>query len=147
MAKVMTQKAAPGLGIDPDLARKLLRDMVLIRRFEEKAADAYALGKSCGFLHLSIGEEAVAAGATSVLRPDDYAISTYREHGHCLVKGSDPRRVMAELFGRIDGLSHGQRGSMHLLDKEHNFLGGHASGRPHLPLAAGAGLPIHCPGA
>src|SRR5207249_7666805 len=108
MAKVMTQKAAPGLGIDPDLAGKLLRDMVLIRRFEEKAAEAYALGKIGGFLHLSIGEEAVAAGATSVLRPDDYAISTYREHGHCLIKGSDPRRVMAELFGRVDGLSKGR---------------------------------------
>src|SRR5947209_17748572 len=91
MAKAMTQKAAPGLGLDADLARKLLRDMLLIRRFEEKAAEAYALGKIGGFLHLSIGEEAVAAGATSVLRPDDYAISTYREHGHCLIKGSDPR--------------------------------------------------------
>src|SRR2546429_5911950 len=79
MAKVMTQKAAPGLGIDADLARKLLRDMVLIRRFEEKAAEAYALGKIGGFLHLSIGEEAVAAGASSVLRPDDYAISTRSE--------------------------------------------------------------------
>jgi len=64
----------------------------------------------------------VAAGATSVLRRDDYAISTYREHGHCLIKGSDPRRVMAELFGRVDGLSKGKGGSMHLFDKEHNFL-------------------------
>src|SRR6266403_1370385 len=126
MAKTMTQKAAPGLGLDADLARKLLRDMILIRRFEEKAAEAYALGKIGGFLHLSIGEEAVAAGATSVLRPDDYAISTYREHGHCLIKGSDPRRVMAELFGRVDGLSKGKGGSMHLFDKEHNFLGGPA---------------------
>src|SRR5438477_272191 len=108
MAKVMTQKAAPGLGIDADLARKLLRDMVLIRRFEEKAAEAYALGKIGGFLHLSIGEEAVAAGATSVLRRDDYAISTYREHGHCLIKGSDPRRVMGETYGLpsepVDGM-------------------------------------------
>ena len=133
MAKVMTQKAAPGLGIDADLARKLLRDMVLIRRFEEKAAEAYALGKIGGFLHLSIGEEAVAAGTTSVLRRDDYAISTYREHGHCLMKGSDPRRVMAELFGRVDGLSKGKGGSMHLFDKEHNFLGGHAIVGAHLP--------------
>src|SRR6266513_551135 len=142
MAKTMTQKAAPGLGIDADLARKLLRDMILIRRFEEKAAEAYALGKIGGFLHLSIGEEAVAAGATSALRPDDYAISTYREHGHCLVKGSDPRRVMAELFGRIDGLSKGKGGSMHLFDKEHNFLGGHAIVGAHLPLAAGVGFAI-----
>src|SRR5437879_10043649 len=126
MAKMMTQKAAPGLGIDADLARKLLRDMVLIRRFEEKAAEAYALGKIGGFLHLSIGEEAVAAGASSVLRPDDYAISTYREHGHALAKGADPRRAMAELFGRRDGLSKGKGGSMHLFDKSVNFLGGHA---------------------
>src|SRR6267378_3480921 len=142
MAKMMTQKAAPGLGIDADLARKLLRDMVLIRRFEEKAAEAYALGKIGGFLHLSIGEEAVAAGATSVLRRDDYAISTYREHGHCLIKGSDPRRVMAELFGRVDGLSKGKGGSLHLFDKEHNFLGGHAIVGAHLPLAAGVGFAI-----
>src|SRR5881397_3177795 len=142
MAKAMTQKAAPGLGLDADLARKLLRDMLLIRRFEEKAAEAYALGKIGGFLHLSIGEEAVAAGATSVLRPDDYAISTYREHGHCLIKGSDPRRVMAELFGRRDGLSKGKGGSMHLFDKSVNFLGGHAIVGAHLPLAAGAAFAI-----
>src|SRR5438094_8900788 len=142
MAKVMTQKAAPGLGIDADLARKLLRDMVLIRRFEEKAAEAYALGKIGGFLHLSIGEEAVAAGVTSVLRQDDYAISTYREHGHCLAKGSDPKRAMAELFGRRDGLSKGKGGSMHLFDKGVNFLGGHAIVASHLPLAAGVGFSI-----
>jgi pyruvate dehydrogenase E1 component alpha subunit len=142
MAKTVSQKPAPGLGIDAELARTLLHDMVLIRRFEEKAAEAYALGKIGGFLHLSIGEEAVAAGATSVLRPDDYAISTYREHGHCLVKGSDPRRVMAELFGRVDGLSKGKGGSMHLFDRQHNFLGGHAIVGAHLPLAAGVGFAI-----
>src|SRR5438132_3172249 len=142
MAKAMTQKAAPGLGLDADLARKLLRDMLLIRRFEEKAAEAYALGKIGGFLHLSIGEEAVAAGASSVLRPDDYAISTYREHGHALAKGSDPERALAELFGRRDGLSKGKGGSMHLFDKSVNFLGGHAIVGSHLPLAAGVGFSI-----
>src|SRR6266481_5267216 len=146
MAKMMAQKAAPGLGIDADLARKLLRDMVLIRRFEEKAAEAYALGKIGGFLHLSIGEEAVAAGATSVLRRDDYAISTYREHGHCLAKGCDPRRAMAELFGRRDGLSKGKGGSMHLFDQSVNFLGGHAIVGAHLPLAAGVGFAINYEG-
>ena len=140
--KTATHAAKAGLGIDAELARRLLRDMVLIRRFEEKAAEAYALGKIGGFLHLSIGEEAVAAGVTSVLRPDDYAISTYREHGHCLVKGSDPRRIMAELFGRIDGLSKGKGGSMHLFDKSTNFLGGHAIVGAHLPLAAGVGFKI-----
>jgi pyruvate dehydrogenase E1 component alpha subunit len=116
--------------------------MLLIRRFEEKAAEAYALGKIGGFLHLSIGEEAVAAGATSVLRPDDYSISTYREHGHCLAKGSDPRRVMAELYGRRDGLCKGKGGSMHLFDRSVNFLGGHAIVGAHLPLAAGVGFKI-----
>src|SRR5437879_4329365 len=146
MAKMMTQKAAPGLGIDADLARKLLRDMMLIRRFEEKAAEAYALGKIGGFLHLSIGEEAVAAGAMSVLRSDDYAISTYREHGHCLAKGADPRRAMAELYGRRDGLSKGKGGSMHLFDKAVNFLGGHAIVGAHLPLAAGVGFAINYEG-
>ncbi len=140
--KTMTQRAPVVPGLDAHLAKRLLRDMVLIRRFEEKAAENYALGKIGGFLHLSIGEEAVAAGATSVLRPDDYAISTYREHGHCLVKGSDPRRVMAELFGRRDGLSKGKGGSMHLFDKQHNFLGGHAIVGAHLPLAAGVGFAI-----
>jgi pyruvate dehydrogenase E1 component alpha subunit len=140
--KTATQAAKPGLGIDADMARRLYRDMALIRRFEEKAAEAYALGKIGGFLHLSIGEEAVAAGVTSALRPDDYAISTYREHGHCLVKGSDPRRVMAELFGRVDGLSKGKGGSMHLFDKSTHFLGGHAIVGAHLPMAAGVGFKI-----
>ena len=134
--------AGRALGVDPDVAGRLLRDMMLIRRFEEKAAESYALGKIGGFLHLSIGEEAVAAGATSVLRPDDYAISTYREHGHCLAKGSDPRRVMAELFRRRDGLSNGKGGSMHLFDRSRNFLGGHAIVGAHLPLATGVGFAI-----
>ncbi len=144
----MATKLAPKHGaaqrpaVEADLARGLLHDMMLIRRFEEKAAECYALGKIGGFLHLSIGEEAVAAGVTSVLRPDDYAISTYREHGHCLAKGSDPRRVMAELFGRRDGLSKGKGGSMHLFDKSRNFLGGHAIVGAHLPIATGVGFAI-----
>ena len=143
MAKtVAQQKAIPGPGLDPELARRLLGTMLLIRRFEEKAAEAYTLGKIGGFLHLYIGEEAVAAGATSALRPDDYAISAYREHGHCLAKGADPRRVMAELFGRRDGLSKGKGGSMHLFDRSVNFLGGHAIVGAHLPLAAGVGFAI-----
>jgi pyruvate dehydrogenase E1 component alpha subunit len=82
----------------------------------------------------------VAVGATSVLRPDDYAISAYREHGHCLAKGADPRRVMAELYGRRDGLSKGKGGSMHLFDRSVNFLGGHAIVGSHLPVAAGVGF-------
>jgi len=138
MAQTKPKHAAPPApAVDADLARRLLFDMMLIRRFEEKAGEMYALGKIGGFLHLSIGEEAVAVGAISMLRPDDYAISTYREHGHCLAKGSDPKRVMAELFGRRDGLSKGKGGSMHLFDKSVNFLGGHAIVGAHLPLATG----------
>ena len=136
------QKSAAAAEIDPAVARRLYNDMVLIRRFEEKAAEGYALGKIGGFLHLYIGEEAVAVGATSVTRPDDYAIAAYREHGHCLAKGADPRRMMAELFGRIDGLSKGKGGSMHLFDKSVNFLGGHAIVGAHLPIAVGVGFAI-----
>jgi len=128
--------------VDVELARRLYFQMFLIRRFEEKAAEMYALGKIGGFLHLYIGEEAVAVGATSVLRSDDYAVSSYRDHGHCLAKGSDPRRMMAELFGRRDGLSKGKGGSMHLFDKSVGFLGGHAIVGAHLPLAAGAAFAV-----
>ena len=137
-----TKTVMPLTRLDADLARRLLTQMSLIRRFEEKAAEMYAMGKIGGFLHLYIGQEAVAVGATSTLRPDDYAISSYREHGHCLAKGSDPRRVMAELFGRRDGLCKGKGGSMHLFDKSVNFLGGHGIVGAHLPLAAGAGFGI-----
>jgi len=143
MAKTIPERKGPSaLGVDAELARRLLHDMLLIRRFEEKAAEAYALGKVGGFLHLYIGEEAVAVGATSVLRADDYAISAYRDHGHCLAKGADPRRVMAELFGRRDGLSKGKGGSMNLFDRSVNFLGGHAIVGAHLPLATGAAFAI-----
>src|SRR2546427_5960687 len=138
MAKTVTRGgASSGPGVDAAVAKQLLSEMLLTRRFEEKAAEAYALGKIGGFLHLYIGEEAVAVGATSVLRPDDYAISAYREHGHCLAKGSDPKRMMAELFGRRDGLSKGKGGSMHLFDRSTNFLGGHAIVGAHLPIAVG----------
>src|SRR5213083_321683 len=137
-----TKAAIPSARLDSALARALLTQMSLIRRFEEKAAEMYALGKIGGFLHLYIGQEAVAVGATSVLRADDYAISAYRDHGHCLAKGADPRRVMAELFGRRDGLSKGKGGSMHLFDRSVNFLGGHAIVGAHLPLATGAAFAI-----
>ena len=140
--KTATQSAKPGLGIDADLARRLFRDMMLIRRFEEKAAEAYALGKIGGFLHLYVGQEAVAVGAISTLRADDYVIACYREHGHVLAKGADPRRVMAELFGRRDGVSKGKGGSMHMFDRGINFLGGHAIVGGYLPIAAGVGFAI-----
>src|SRR5438477_2878567 len=142
MAQKTAKAGAAAPAVDADTAKRLLHQMMLIRRFEEKAAEYYALGKVGGFLHLAIGEEAVAVGVTSRLRRDDYAISTYREHGHCLAKGSDPRRAMAELFGRIDGLSKGKGGSMHLFDKSVNFLGGHAIVGAHLPLATGVAFGI-----
>jgi len=125
------------------LERKLLYQMLFIRRFEEKAAEMYALGKIGGFLHLYIGQEAVAVGAISVLRPDDYVIATYREHGHAIAKGSDPKRLMAELFGKATGVSRGKGGSMHLFDKSRNFLGGHAIVGGPLPIAAGVGFAIN----
>ena len=140
MAQMKT--VAPSARLDSELAKRLLTQMQLIRRFEEKAAEMYAMGKIGGFLHLYIGQEAVAVGATAACRPDDYAVSSYREHGHCLAKGSDPRRIMAELFGRMDGLSKGKGGSMHLFDKGVNFLGGHGIVGAHLPLAAGVGFAI-----
>src|SRR5438132_1412151 len=103
--------------------------MLLIRRFEERTAEMYALGKIGGFCHLYIGEEAVAVGAVDALRPDDYVFSAYRDHGHCLARGSDPKRVMAELFGRSTGLCKGKGGSMHLVDVERRFMGGYAVGK------------------
>jgi pyruvate dehydrogenase E1 component alpha subunit len=115
----------------------LYRQMVLIRRFEEKCAEMYALAKIGGFCHLYIGEEAVAVGAIAALRPDDYVLSAYRDHGHCLAKGSDPKRVMAELFGKQTGLCKGKGGSMHLYDVERHFMGGYAIVGGHIALAAG----------
>lgn len=115
----------------------LYRQMLLIRRFEEKSAEMYALAKIAGFLHLYIGEEAVAGGAIAALRPDDYVISAYRDHGHCLARGSDPGKVMAELFGKATGLCKGKGGSMHLVDVEKRFMGGYAIVGGHLPLATG----------
>jgi len=102
----------------------------------------YALGKIGGFCHLYIGEEAVAVGAVDALRPDDYVFSAYRDHGHCLARGSDPKRVMAELFGRSGGLCKGKGGSMHLIDVERRFMGGYAIVGGHMPLAAGVAFAV-----
>ena len=121
----------------------LYKQMLLIRRFEERSAEMYALGKIGGFCHLYIGEEAVAVGAIDALRSDDYVFSSYRDHGHCLARGSDPKAVMAELFGRSTGLCGGKGGSMHLIDVERRFMGGYAIVGGHLPLAAGAAFAIN----
>ncbi len=115
-----------------------LRQMLLIRRFEEKTGEAYSLGKIGGFCHLYIGQEAVAVGSIAALRPDDYITSAYREHGQALARGMTPRAVMAELFGKATGCSGGKGGSMHLFDAKLGFLGGHGIVGSHIPLAAGA---------
>jgi pyruvate dehydrogenase E1 component alpha subunit len=116
---------------------QLYRQMLLIRRLEEEAARAYAMGKIGGFLHLYIGQEAVAVGACAALRKDDYVITTYRDHGLALATGMSARTLMAELYGKKTGCSQGLGGSMHLFDKEHNMLGGHAIVGGHIPLASG----------
>ena len=127
---------------DPELNLELLRSMLLQRRFEERCAEAYALGKIGGFCHLYIGQEAVSTGSLSILRPDDYIITTYRDHGQALARGITPRAVMAELFGRIDGCARGKGGSMHMFDKSLNFLGGHGIVGAHVPLGTGVGFAI-----
>jgi pyruvate dehydrogenase E1 component alpha subunit len=129
-----------GTGISDDQAVALLHRMMEIRRFEEKAAEMYARGKIHGFLHLYIGQEAVATGAISALRDNDYVVSHYREHGHALARGLDPKRVMAELFGKETGVTGGRGGSMHLFDVSKSFLGGYAIVAGHMPLACGLGL-------
>ncbi len=129
-------------GTDRELRRDLLRSMLLQRRFEERCAEAYALGKIGGFCHLYIGQEACGTGAISALRDDDYVITTYRDHGQALARGIPPRAVMAELFGRSDGCSRGKGGSMHLFDRNVNFLGGHGIVGGHVPLGTGVGFAI-----
>ncbi len=125
-----------------ELRRAMLRQMLLIRRFEEKAAESYAVGKVGGFCHLYIGQEAVAVGVISALRTDDYVISSYREHGQALARGMSPNALMAELYGKATGCSAGKGGSMHLFDASIGFLGGHGIVGGHLPLAAGVGFAI-----
>ena len=126
----------------PDQAtcRELLETMALIRRFEEEAGRQYQQAKAGGFLHLAIGEEATIVGTTSVMHPDDYLIGTYRTHGHAIARGTDPKRVMAELFGREDGCSRGRGGSMHIFDLERRFMGGYGIVGGNLPIAAGLAL-------
>jgi pyruvate dehydrogenase E1 component alpha subunit len=122
---------------DRETLLRLLYQMVLIRRLEEKAAESYSLGKIGGFCHLYIGQEAVAVGAISAIRPDDYVLVSYREHGHAIAKGMSPDKIMAELYGKAGGCSAGKGGSMHLFDASINFLGGHAIVGGQIPLATG----------
>jgi pyruvate dehydrogenase E1 component alpha subunit len=123
-----------------ELAHKLLADMLRIRRLEEKAAELYGEGKVRGFLHLYIGEEAVAAGAIPALHADDNVVATYREHGHALLRGVSMNAIMAEMYGKQEGCSRGRGGSMHLFDAKTRFYGGNAIVGGGLPLAVGFAL-------
>jgi pyruvate dehydrogenase E1 component alpha subunit len=122
--------------------RRIMRDMLLARRFEEKAAEAYAVAKIGGFCHLYIGQEAVAIGAIHALQDGDYVMTAYREHVHALQMGIHPNAVMAELYGRADGCSKGKGGSMHMFSAEHNYLGGHGIVGGQIPLALGVAWKI-----
>src|SRR3954465_2957016 len=138
----MAKKKNESSNNDRELNFALLRSMLLQRRFEERTAEAYALGKIGGFCHLYIGQEAVSTGTLSMLRPDDYVITTYRDHGQALARGIAPGPIMAELFGRATGTSRGKGGSMHIFDRNTNFLGGHGIVGGHVPLGTGVGFAI-----
>ncbi len=131
---------APRLLPEPGVAREWLATMTLIRRFEERAGEMYARAKIGGFLHLSIGEEATIVGTARALRETDYLISTYRSHGNAIARGTPPERVMAELFGRVDGCCGGHGGSMHMFDSQRRFMGGYGIVGGNLPIGAGIGL-------
>jgi pyruvate dehydrogenase E1 component alpha subunit len=122
---------------DRETLMKIFHQMLLIRRFEEKCAESYSLGKIGGFCHLYIGQEAVGVGAISALRDDDYVITSYREHGQAIAKGISPEAVMAELYGKAGGCSEGKGGSMHLFDAGVNFMGGHGIVGGQIPLGTG----------
>lgn len=126
--------------VDSEHALHLLREMLRIRRFEEKSAELYTEGKIRGFLHLYIGEEAIAVGAMQALGPEDNLVATYREHGHALARGISARAVMAEMYGKREGCSRGRGGSMHLFSSAHRFFGGNAIVAGGLPLAVGLAL-------
>jgi pyruvate dehydrogenase E1 component alpha subunit len=126
--------------LDGEHALHLLKEMLRIRRFEEKCAELYGAGKIRGFLHLYIGEEAVAVGAMQALQPDDAVVATYREHGHALARGVSAASIMAEMYGKVEGCSRGRGGSMHLFDAATRFYGGNAIVGGGLPLAVGLAL-------
>jgi pyruvate dehydrogenase E1 component alpha subunit len=132
-----------GRSVDPDLLKKFYRDMLLIRRFEEKAGQLYGMGLIGGFCHLYIGQEAVVVGMQAAIRPDDQVITTYRDHGHMLAAGMDPGGVMAELTGRASGYSKGKGGSMHMFSREKNFYGGHGIVGANVPIGTGLAFANH----
>lgn len=131
------------MGLSKDTLLRWYDDMLLIRRFEEKCAQLYGMGKIMGFCHLYNGQEAVSTGAIlGATNPDDYVFTAYRDHGQAISKGVDPKAIMAELLGKYTGTTKGKGGSMHIFDHEKNFMGGHAIVGGHLPLAAGVALAI-----
>ncbi|MCX8212961.1 MAG: pyruvate dehydrogenase (acetyl-transferring) E1 component subunit alpha [SAR202 cluster bacterium] len=130
------------MDLDNSQVIQLYEKMLLIRRFEEQSGRLYMQGKINGFLHLYIGEEAIAVGAISSLRDDDYIITHYRDHGHALARGVHPNLIMAELMGKVTGTSGGKGGSMHIFDVSKGFMGGHAIVGGQMPLAAGLALAI-----
>jgi len=129
-------------GDNKDLLLRLHREMQLIRRFEERTQEQYTKAKIGGYCHLNIGEEATVVGGITALKPNDYIFTSYREHGHAIARGVDPKAVMAELFGKQTGTSHGRGGSMHMFDASLRFMGGYGIVGGHLPLATGAGWAV-----
>ena len=136
----MSEGVRKPVTVGTELALGMLRDMVRIRRFEERCADLYGQQKIRGFLHLYIGEEAVAAGAMRALAPDDAVVATYREHGHALVRGVPATAIMAEMYGKQEGCSRGRGGSMHIFDAPRRLYGGNAIVGGGLPIAVGLAL-------
>jgi len=137
---VNEDETARAIAADPEHVRGLLRQMLRVRRLEEQCVEQYSAAKIRGFLHVYIGEEAVAAGVMSVLEPDDAVAATYREHGHALLRGVSANAIMAEMYGHAEGCCHGRGGSMHLFDTATRFYGGSAIVAGGLPLAVGLAL-------
>lgn len=137
---LMPKTKSKKIDLDAKKSRHLFYQMLLIRKFEDKAAEEYTKAKIRGFLHLYIGEEAVAVGVIQALTDDDNVLCTYREHGHALARGMDAGAIMAEMYGKQEGCSRGRGGSMHLFDKSINFFGGNAIVAGHLPMAVGMAL-------
>jgi pyruvate dehydrogenase E1 component alpha subunit len=129
-------KTAPNIA-NAETLKKMYADMLLIRRFEERAGQLYGMGLIGGFCHLYIGQEAVVVGMQAATRPEDQLITAYRDHGHMLASGMDPKGVMAELTGRSGGYSHGKGGSMHMFSSEKKFYGGHGIVGAQVPLGTG----------
>jgi pyruvate dehydrogenase E1 component alpha subunit len=145
-AKKKAGEAAAQLGVTPEELIGFYRDMLLIRRFEEKAGQLYGMGLIGGFCHLYIGQEAVVVGMQAASKPGDSVITSYRDHGHMLACGMDPKGVMAELTGREGGYSRGKGGSMHMFSREKGFFGGHGIVGAQVPLGAGLAFAHHYKG-